>query len=139
MSQGKYVAPERLEEVYVRSRWVSQIFIDGRSLHATVVAIVVPDEEYVQQNYTSTSIKSFKELCKTNELKELIMRDLVRLAKENKLQYFETISNIYISHEPFSQQNGLITSTLKTRRGVARQRFQTIIDSLYNSIETETK
>lgn len=60
------------------------------------------------------------------------MDDLVRLAKANKLKYFETISNIYIHHEPFSVQNGLLTITLKTRRMTARKQFQTAIQSLYN-------
>ncbi|CAF2878279.1 unnamed protein product [Rotaria sp. Silwood2] len=139
LSQGKYVAPERLEEIYLRSRWVSQIFVDGRPIQATVVAIIVPDKEYIEQNYASTAPKSFEELCKSDEFKKFIMNDLLHLAEENKLQYFETISNIYISHEPFSQENNLITSTLKIRRAMARQRFQTIIDSLYNVTETETK
>lgn len=132
LSQGKYIAPERLEEIYLRSHWVSQIFIDGRSTQATVVAIVVPDEEYIQRNFNFGKAKNFQELCLVDELKQLIMIDLHRLAKENKLKYYEMLSNIYIHHEPFSQQNGLITSTLKTRRLVAGQRFKTIIDSLYN-------
>ncbi|CAF2643038.1 unnamed protein product [Rotaria sp. Silwood2] len=132
LNQGEYIAPEHLEDVYLHSRWISQIFIDGCSTEATVVAIVVPNEEYVRKNFTSTGTKTFEEICKNNELKQLIMTDLLRLAKENKLKYFETMSNIYLHHESFSQQNGLITTTFKTRRVVARQRFQKIINSLYN-------
>ena len=130
LSQGEYIAPERLEDIYLRSRWISQMFIDGRSTEATVVAIVVPDEEYTRKNFTLTNEKSFEELCKNDELKQLIMIDMLRLSKENKLKYYETVSNIYVHHEPFSQQNGLVTSTLKTRRVAARQRFQPIINSL---------
>jgi long-chain acyl-CoA synthetase len=136
LNQAEYITPERLEDVYLRSRWVSQIFVDGHSMEATVVAIVVPDEEYVRKNFTSAATTTFEELCKSEKLKQLIMTDLIRLAKENKLKYFETVSNIYIHHELFSQQNGLITTTLKTRRVTARQHFQTIINSLYNVGET---
>ncbi|CAF1605805.1 unnamed protein product [Rotaria magnacalcarata] len=139
LSQGQYVAPERLEEVYLRSRWISQIFIDGRSIQATVVAVVVPDEEYAKKNFTSTTRKSLEELCTDDEFKQLIMTDLLRIAKENKLKYFETVSNIYLHHEPFSQQNGLITSTFKTRRVMARKYFQKIIDSLYSANETNNE
>ncbi|CAF1050773.1 unnamed protein product [Rotaria sordida] len=137
LNQGEYIAPERLEDIYLQSRWISQIFIDGCSTETTVVTIVVPDEEYVLKNFTSAGTKTFEELCKNNELKQLIMTDLLRLAKENKLKYFETMSNIYLHHEPFSQQNGLITTTFKTRRVIARQRFQTIINSLYNINEKQ--
>ncbi len=47
LSQGKYIATERLEDIYIRSRWITQIFIDGISSKGTVVGIVIPDEEHV--------------------------------------------------------------------------------------------
>src|ERR1700722_14144406 len=46
LNQGEYIAPERLEDVYMRSRLIGQVFVDGISTESTVVAIVVPDEEY---------------------------------------------------------------------------------------------
>ena len=132
LSQGTYIAPERLEDVYIRSPWISQIFVDGLSTETTVVAIVVPDEQYVRKNFQST----FADLCKDEKLKETILSDLNRLAKEHKLKYFETVSNIYLHSEPFSLENGLLTITLKTRRMNAQKQFRTIIESLYNVKKT---
>ncbi|CAF4025669.1 unnamed protein product [Adineta steineri] len=132
LSQGEYIAPERLEDGYIRSRWIEQLFVDGISTEATVVAIVVPDEEYVRSNFSKANANiSFEELCKDEKLKEIIFTDLKRLAKDYKYKHYETISNIYVHPEPFSQENGLITSTLKTRRTAVRQYFQDIIHSLY--------
>ncbi|CAF0927028.1 unnamed protein product [Adineta steineri] len=132
LSQGEYIAPERLEDGYIRSRWIEQLFVDGISTEATVVAIVVPDEEYVRSNFSKANANiSFEELCKDEKLKEIIFADLKRLAKDYKYKHYETISNIYVHPEPFSQENGLITSTLKTRRTAVRQYFQDIIHSLY--------
>jgi long-chain acyl-CoA synthetase len=65
-------------------------------------------------------------------LKEIILNDLQRLAKEYKFKYYETLSNIHLHSQLFSQENGFITSTLKTRRTTVRQYFQNIIQSLYN-------
>ncbi len=96
------------------------------------MAIVIPDEEYVRKHFR-TNVTSFEEICKDEKLKEIILTDLKRLAKEYKFKYYETISNIHLHSELFSQENGLITSTLKTRRAAARQYFQKIIQSLYNS------
>ncbi|CAF0980465.1 unnamed protein product [Didymodactylos carnosus] len=139
LNQGKYIAPERLEDVYIRSRWVAQIFIDGISSEATVVAIVIPDEEYVRKNFKSAAVATaFADLCQEEKLKAIILSDLIRLAKEYKFKYYETMSNIYLHDEPFSQKNGLLTVTLKTRRANARKHFQTIIKSLYNVGETAT-
>ncbi|CAF3716826.1 unnamed protein product [Adineta steineri] len=134
LNQGEYIAPERLEDVYLRSRWVNQIFVDGIPTESTVVAIVVPDEEYVRQNFKTTAT-SFEDICKDEKLNEIILNDLKRLAREYKFKYYETISNIHLHSELFSQENGLVTSTLKTRRTAVRQYFQDKIQSLYEGIE----
>ena len=139
LSQGEYIAPERLEDFYNRSRWVAQMFVDGISSESTVVAIVIPDEEYVRANFKTPAGTSFEEICKNEKLKEIILKDLQRVAKENKFKYYETVSNIQLHSELMSQENGLITSTLKTRRAAARQYFQKAILSLYNSGEHVTK
>jgi long-chain acyl-CoA synthetase len=138
LSHGKYIAPERLEDVYIRSRWVAQIFVDGISTEPTIVAIVIPDEEYVRKNYKSAGGggKTFVDLCKDAKLKEIILSDLNRLAEKYKLQKYETLSNIHLHPELFSQNNELLTVTLKTRRTSARTHFQSIIKSLYESEST---
>jgi long-chain acyl-CoA synthetase len=103
------------------------------------VAIVIPDEEYIRTNFKTTATASFAEICKDDKLKEIILADLQRLAKEYKFKYYETVSNIHLHSELFSQENGLITATLKTRREAARQYFQKTIQSLYASDEQITK
>ena len=134
LSQGKYIAPERLEDVYVRSRWVAQIFVDGISSESTVVAIVIPDEEYVRKNYRSmTSEKTFADLCNDEKLKKIILSDLKQIAEKYKFQKYEILSNIHLHPELFSQNNGLLTVTLKTRRTNARNLFQSTIQSLYEA------
>lgn len=138
LTQGEYIAPERLEDIYLRSRWVGQIFVDGISTEATVVAIVIPDEEYVRQNFKATAT-SFEDICKDEKLKEIILNDLHRLAKQYKFKYYETVNNIHLHSELFSQENNLMTSTFKTRRTAARQYFQDIIQSLYNVGEKTTQ
>ncbi|CAF1142349.1 unnamed protein product [Adineta steineri] len=140
LSQGKYIAPERLEDVYIRSSWVSQIFVDGISTEQSVVAIVIPDEDYVRKHFksTSTNAASFADLCKDAKLKETIFNDLYELAVKNKLHSYETLSDIYIHPELFSQNNGLLTVTLKTRRTNARQHFGPILKSLYN-VDSDVK
>lgn len=45
MFQGEYVAPEHIENVYARSKYVAQSFIYGESLKTCIIGIVVPDFE----------------------------------------------------------------------------------------------
>ncbi|UJR13009.1 hypothetical protein I4U23_000035 [Adineta vaga] len=140
LSNGKYVAPEPLERVYLRSPWITQIFVDGDSAQSTVVAIVVPDEAYVVGHFhSSTTNKSgslFASLCQDPHLKQIIHIELINLAKHYNLHPCEIVSNIYLSHEPFTQANGLLTSTMKIRRTVGRQRFHELIKQLYTTAES---
>ncbi|CAF2332699.1 unnamed protein product [Rotaria sp. Silwood2] len=83
LNHGKYIAPEHLEDLYIRSRWVAQIFIDSILTEATVVAIPIPDEEYVQKNFQLIRNETaFADLCKNAELKEIILSDLKQLAEK---------------------------------------------------------
>lgn len=41
------------------------------------------------------------------------------------------IGNVYISTEPFTQENKLLTPTLKLKRPEARKKFEGVIQQLY--------
>ena len=43
LSQGEYIAPEKIENIFVLSHFVGQSFVYGDSLKNNVVAVVVPD------------------------------------------------------------------------------------------------
>ncbi|VDL58123.1 unnamed protein product [Hymenolepis diminuta] len=54
LSQGEYVAPEKIESVYLESRFVTQVFVDGDTEQSYPVAIVVPEAQTLVQyiNYS---------------------------------------------------------------------------------------
>lgn len=49
LAQGEYIAPEKLENVYIQSPYIQQIFVHGDSLESFLVAIVVPDFDEVRK------------------------------------------------------------------------------------------
>ena len=62
--QGEYLAPEKIENIYITSRYVAQAYIYGDSLKSCVVAIIVPDEDVVNVWAKENNISgSFAELC----------------------------------------------------------------------------
>jgi len=49
LSHGEYIAPEKLENVYVTSPWVAQIFVHGDSLQSWIIAVVVVEVATVRK------------------------------------------------------------------------------------------
>ncbi|KFR08171.1 Long-chain-fatty-acid--CoA ligase 6, partial [Opisthocomus hoazin] len=135
LAQGEYIAPEKIENIYIRSDPVAQVYVHGDSLQAFLVGIVVPDSEVMpgwakKRGFDGT----YAELCKNKELQQAIMEDMVRLGKESGLHSFEQVKAIYIHSDMFSVQNGLLTPTLKAKRPELRDYFKKQIEELYSSI-----
>lgn len=137
LAQGEYIAPEKIENIYLRSEAVAQIFVHGDSLQACLVAVVVPDPDFLP-GWTKRNLRlegSYQELCGRAEVKAAILEDIVRLGKEGGLKSFEQVKAIYIHTELFSIENSLLTPTLKSKRNEMRQHFRSQIDELYAGIK----
>ncbi|KAL2769265.1 long-chain-fatty-acid--CoA ligase 5 isoform c [Daubentonia madagascariensis] len=112
LAQGEYIAPEKIENIYIRSRQVLQIFVHGESLQSSLVGVVVPDPDVLPSFAAKLGVKgSLEELCQNQ------------------------VKNIFLNLEPFSTENGLLTPTLKAKRGELSKYFRTQIDSLYGTIQ----
>ncbi|KAF4118913.1 hypothetical protein G5714_000964 [Onychostoma macrolepis] len=136
LAQGEYIAPEKIENIYIRSDPVAQVFVHGDSLQACLVGIVVPDPDFLPAWAKKRGIEgSYTEMCKCKELKNAILEDIIRLGKEAGLKSFEQVRDIALHMEMFSVQNGLLTPTLKAKRTELRNHFRQQIDQLYAKIK----
>ncbi|KAM6951295.1 long-chain-fatty-acid--CoA ligase 5 [Aplochiton taeniatus] len=136
LAQGEYIAPEKIENVYIRSEPVAQLFVHGDSLQASLIAIVVPDPEVLPGFARKLGAEgSIEELCKKQEIKKAILTDLIRLGKEAGLKSFEQVKDLHLHPEQFTIENGLLTPTLKAKRAELRTLFQPQIDNLYANIQ----
>ncbi|KAK7162004.1 hypothetical protein R3I94_004610 [Phoxinus phoxinus] len=136
LAQGEYIAPEKIENIYMRSDPVAQVFVHGDSLQACLVGIVVPDPDFLPGWAKKRGIEgSYTEMCKCKELKNAILEDIIRLGKEAGLKSFEQVRDIALHVEMFSVQNGLLTPTLKAKRTELRSHFREQTDQLYAKIK----
>ncbi|NXD06822.1 ACSL1 ligase, partial [Nothocercus nigrocapillus] len=132
LAQGEYIAPEKIENVYLRSEPLAQVFVHGESLQAFLIAVVIPDPETLSNWAKKRGFEgSYEELCKNKDLKKLILEDMVRIGKEYGLKSFEQVKDIVLHAEMFSIENGLLTPTLKAKRPELRKYFKSQIDELY--------
>jgi len=138
LSQGEYVAPEKIENIYVRCRFVAQSFVYGESLKSCLVAIVVPDAEVLlpwAAKELGQSDLSLHQLCAHPEVKKTILEEMNALAKKEKLHGFEQVRDIFLCPDLFTVEDGLLTPTLKSKRPQLKQRFETQLDAMYRNLD----
>ncbi len=117
------------------------------------VAIIVPDAEILEKYSREKNISGdIVELCKKNEIKDLIFNDIKQLEKANSLKgfemvwfiffienlillFFSQVKDIYLHPEQFSIENNLLTPTMKTKRPELGKYFEKEIDDMYKDIE----
>ena len=92
LSQGEYIAPDKIESIYIKSQYVAQVFVYGDSIKSCVIGVVVPDEEFIKQ-YAEVRgfFGSFSVLCNVAEIKQLILKDITDLGKKGGLKTFEQV------------------------------------------------
>lgn len=136
LAQGEYVAPEKIENIYLRSTLVAQAFVHGDSLRSFVVAIIVPDQEVLEPWARSKNIHGdFAELCENEEVRKAIMDDMTKKGKEGKLSSFEQVKEIHLHNELFSVENGFLTPTFKTKRALVAKAFEQKFQELYEKVD----
>lgn len=132
LSQGEYIAPEKIEQIMALSPLVAQCFIYGDSLKNACVCVIVPEEDTVKRWARENDLEgSFADLCKNADLKKAIQADMLRLAGEKKLSSLEKPREFILWSEVFSVDNDLLTSTFKLKRNVAAKVFKPQIDEMY--------
>ncbi|NXD16142.1 ACSL5 ligase, partial [Nothocercus nigrocapillus] len=136
LAQGEYIAPEKIENIYVQSAPVAQVFVHGESLRSSLIGVVVPDPETLPDFAAKLGIKgSYEDLCKNPALKKAVLEDLVKVGRQAGLKSFEQVKDLYIHTEMFSVENGLLTPTLKAKRADLAKFFKNHIEALYSNMQ----
>ena len=139
LSQGEYIAPEKLENIFVLSPFIAQSMVYGDSLKSNVVAVVIPDEAEVAKWQKEKGLGSTDEVLNDPEFKKAIQESMLNLAKENKLSGLEKPKDIHLSSEAFTIENDQLTPTFKLKRNNAKKAYQKVLDAMYVKIEAQAK
>lgn len=133
LSQGEYVAPEKVEGVYQKHELIAQAFVYGNSLQASLVGVVVPDKE-VFVKWAQNIAANKNDLYNDENVKKQLLKELTDFGKKNDLKGFEQMRSIHISSEEFSVDNDLLTPTFKLKREVATKIYKKEIDAMYEAL-----
>jgi len=127
---GKNVYPTPVENTYLKSPKIEQLFLIGDK-REYITAIVVPSKELLQETFNLP--ESFFEqpdwFIDDKEIINWIGHDIKKLSHE--LAKFERIKNFKVKRKPFSMDEGEITPTLKAKRKVIEKKYAGPIDEMY--------
>ena len=134
LSQGEYIAPEKIENVFTLSKYIAQCFIYGDSLKNALVSVIVLEEAEAKA-WAEANGKS--DVCNDEEFKKVISEELLRLAQENKLTGLEKPKEFHLTLDLFSVENDILTPTFKLKRNVAKKVYQGQLDEMYARMEAK--
>ncbi|KAJ4797512.1 Long-Chain Acyl-CoA Synthetase [Rhynchospora pubera] len=134
LSQGEYVAVEHLENVYTQLSCIDSIWVYGNSFQSFLVAVVNPNRKAIENWTSSNGISgNFKALCEDPKVKEHMLSEISRFAREKKLKGFEVVRAVHLESVPFDVERDLLTPTYKKKRVPLLKYYQGVIDELYQS------
>ncbi|KAF9669957.1 hypothetical protein SADUNF_Sadunf13G0018600 [Salix dunnii] len=133
LAQGEYIAPEKVENVYTKCRFVSQCFIYGDSFNSSLVAVVAVEPDVLRDWAASERIKydDLGQLCNDPRARAAVLADMDLIGKEAQLRGFEFAKAVTLVPEAFTMENGLLTPTFKVKRPQAKEYFAKAISNMY--------
>merc|ERR1719433_190118 len=153
LAQGEYIAVEKVENTYGKSAAASQIWVYGNSHKPFIIAVVVPDAQWVvtsgplKGKFECSAMVATPEWCaaytkcaKENlkEIKDAVYEDMKK--NTGKLKGFEKIRGIVVEVEVdnllqgFSVANNCLTPSFKLKRPQLLARYKPQLKALYTEL-----
>jgi long-chain acyl-CoA synthetase len=128
---GKYVAPQKLENLLKTQPLISQILIHGDN-KKYIVALLTLDrlalKQFAQEH--DISYQDMESLTQNPQVLEKIRQAVAEV--NHQLASYETIKRFSILPQEFTVEAGEITPSLKVKRKVLDQKFKKQLDALYS-------
>ena len=139
LSQGEYVAVEKVENVYVKNSLVDQIFIYGDSKQNYIVGIVVPSKKELIDSLRANNVIDetilnngvYDDICQMMEVRKFILQQINQTALDAKLFGFERVRNIHLEPNEWSVANNMLSPSMKLKRHVTQETYKDVIRDLY--------
>ncbi|WP_256004516.1 AMP-dependent synthetase/ligase [Pedobacter deserti] len=127
---GKNVYPTPVENIYLKSLKIDQLFLIGDK-REYLTAIIIPNKENLQEQFglSESFFQQPEQFIEDQEIISWIAKDIKALSAE--LAKFEQIKRFKIKRTPFSIDEGEITPTLKAKRKVIETRYSAVINQMY--------
>lgn len=133
---GKNIYPTPVENTYLKSPKIEQIFLIGDK-REYITAIITPSKETLQEtfNLNDEFFNEKEAFIKDQKIIDWLDEDIRKYSTE--LAKFERLKSFIVKRNPFSIEEGEITPTMKAKRKVIEKKYSEKIDEMYLQ-ETES-
>ena len=123
LSQGEYVAVEKIENVYVKAPLAGQTFIYGDSLHSMLVGVVTPDVDALRQWALANGVaaSSDTEVFALPAYRFALVTELNAAGEAAALQGFERVKDWHFDFAAWTSSD-ILTPTFKLKRNDAKKK-----------------
>lgn len=129
---GKFIAPQKLENMLKLNKYVSNVLIHGDKRKFVVALITLNFEEINKlADEKNIATRDHAQLAKHPAVREVIRQAVAEV--NSQVASYDSIKNFDILPEDFTIESGELTPSLKVRRKFCDKKFAAVIDRLYGA------
>ena len=129
-SGGKNVAPQKIENLIKSDPlFLEAIVIGDKRKYLTVLVNISQEQAERIAKEKGINVNSLHDLFNNPRFQTIVEEHIEKC--NQKLARYETVKKVGIIKNEFSKETGELTATLKVKRKAVQQKYQPIIDSLY--------
>lgn len=131
LSQAEFVAVGPLETTYLgNSSLIEQAFVYGSAYRSYLLAVVVPDLDVARAMLGVDEPTD-------EQLREIVLSEFKKVARKAELKNFEIPRDVLIEREPFSYENGLLSSARKPLRPNIQRKYVDRLEAMYEEMDRQ--
>jgi long-chain acyl-CoA synthetase len=128
---GKYIAPQPIELMVKRNKFVANAMLYGDRRKFPII-LIVPNFDTLERwarGERNLTYGTRAELIRLPDVQAKVEREVMSMLRE--LAKYETPKKVVLLENDFTIESGELTPTLKVKRRVVEKRYKDVIDAAY--------
>ena len=132
LTNGENIEPQPIENACLRSIYIDQIMVVGQD-QRSLGALIVPNQDALKLWATQQKLPlNLPEYLASKPVQDLFRQELNREVKDRPgYRVDDRIGVFRLITEPFTMENGQLTQTLKMRRPIITDYYQSLINEIF--------
>ncbi|HYW36138.1 MAG TPA: long-chain fatty acid--CoA ligase [Balneolaceae bacterium] len=128
---GKNIYPGPIEDLFKTSQWIEHIIVVGEG-EVYMAALIVPDFDMLEDwaDKQGLSFQSKKEMIEYEDVQKIFEQEVKEYS--GNLASYKKIRDFRLIPDEFTVETGELTPTMKVKRKVVIEQYQSLINEIYS-------